>query len=472
MNVKTRFAPSPTGYLHIGGARTALFAWLYAKNKKGKFVLRIEDTDLERSTDASADSMIEGLNWLGIKSDEQHVFQSNRLDRYQELLDQMIEKGLAYYCNCSKSRLDSLREKQLASKIKPKYDNCCREKNLTKSENTLIRFANPLNGKVNFDDLVFGSITVDNAELDDLVLQRSDGMPTYNFAAAVDDYDMGITHVIRGDDHINNTPKQINILKALGFKIPKFAHLPMILNSDGKRMSKRHDAVNIMQYKDEGILPEALLNYLVRLGWSHNDQEIFSVDEMIDFFNLSNVNKASATFNKDKLLWVNKHYLQNFEKINYINELKDIVNKLGGDINSGPSLGDVLPIFAKRADTLVNLAKDCLFLYSDQIEFDKSLIDEYCISGIGKSMSDICKFLKVQKKDDWSPQDISSGIKIIVKQNSLKFPQLAQPVRIALTGGINSPGIADVIFLLGKTRAIERVELFVEKISGSGSIVQ
>ncbi len=455
MRIKTRFAPSPTGYLHVGGARTALFSWLYARNKQGKFILRVEDTDLERSTEISTTNILNGLKWLGLDWDEEPTLQSARIHRYQEILNDMVDKKLAYYCDCSKSRLSSLREQQLAEKIKPKYDNKCRERNLKSSDNTVIRFSNPLNGKVIFDDLVFGKISVDNSELDDLVLQRSDGMPTYNFAAAIDDYDMEITHVIRGDDHINNTPKQINILEALAFQVPKFAHLPMILNEDGKRMSKRHDAVNVMQYREEGILPEALLNYLVRLGWSHNDQEIFSINEMIKLFDLANVNKASATFSKDKLLWINKNYIQNFENINYINELEDIIKQIGADIKLGPPLHKILPFFAKRSETLIDFAKDCLFLYTDKIEYNSPSVSRFFTNGIQTSMNKVVDML--EGAQGWSLEEISQIIKSVIKMDSLKFPQLAQPIRIALTGDTNSPGIAEVIFLVGKERTVARI---------------
>lgn len=465
MKVRTRFAPSPTGYLHIGGARTALFAWLFARKNKGEFILRIEDTDLDRSTKESIDGILEGINWLGLSSDKKPIFQSERIQRYNEVLDILLKNKLAYYCNCDQERLRSLREEQLAQKVKPKYDNHCRDRGLTHSEETVIRFCNPLTGVVTFEDLVFGNIGISNEELDDLVLLRTDGMPTYNFAAAIDDYDMNITHVIRGDDHINNTPKQINILQALDFSIPKFAHLPMILNESGKRMSKRHDAVNVISYRDEGFLPEAMLNYLVRLGWSYGDQEIFSVDEMINLFSLSDVNKSPAVFSKTKLLWFNKNYIQKFEKINYLDTLKTTLEKLDANISIGPSLDKILPIFAKRSETLIELAEDCLFLYLDNISYDSSLIDKFFIDGIEKSISKLVERLGELDSDEWSIDNISLIIKDIIKEDGLKFPHLGKPVRLALTGGNNSPSIDQIIFLLGKERTIDRINKLIALVS-------
>jgi glutamyl-tRNA synthetase len=455
MKVKTRFAPSPTGYLHIGGARTALFAWLFARNHHGIFSLRIEDTDLERSTEMSVTGILDALKWLGLSWDQDIVYQSRRLSRYQEILDHMVSKNLAYHCNCDQHRLKTLRDEQISQKLKPKYDNYCRDKSVQKSETTVIRFRNPLNGNVVFDDLVFGQISVGNQELDDLVLQRSDGMPTYNFAVVVDDYDMGITHVIRGDDHINNTPKQINILKALNFNIPKFAHLPMILNEDGKRMSKRFDAVNVMHYKREGFLPEALLNYLVRLGWSYGDQEIFSVDQMIKHFSLSKVNTSPAIFSKDKLIWLNKYYIQDIKHINYHNELSNIYKSYGIQEVPNSTLLRVIEVFAKRSSTLQELAKSSLFLFKNDLQYNHQAIEQFFVGDIENSIEKLVELL--QDLSNWEVEEISTLVKRVVREDALKFPQLAQPLRIALTGDINSPSIDQVIFLLGKEKAISRI---------------
>ena len=310
--VRTRFAPSPTGYLHIGGVRTALFSWLYARHHGGEFVLRIEDTDRERSTQASVDAILEGMQWMGLKADEGPIYQSDRLARYREVLDQLLDQGLAYYCYCTPEELDAVREQQRAQNIKPRYNRKCRDMDDPSRPgiDPVIRFKNPLEGSVIFEDLVRGRINISNDELDDLVIARGDGMPTYNFAVVVDDMDMGITHVIRGDDHVNNTPRQVNIFNALNASLPVFAHVPMIVGSDGQRLSKRHGAVSVLEYRDQGFLPEAMRNYLLRLGWSHGDQEVFSTKEMIGLFDLGEVNRAAAAFDLDKLKWLNQHYIK------------------------------------------------------------------------------------------------------------------------------------------------------------------
>ena len=309
--IKTRFAPSPTGVLHVGGARTALFCWLFSRKTGGKFVLRIEDTDLERSTQESVQAILDGMAWLNLDHDEGPFYQTHRFDRYKEVIQLLLDQGDAYYCSCSKQRLEELREAQMAEKQKPRYDGCCRDLGLKSgdADNLVIRFKNPQQGEVSFNDQVKGEITVSNTELDDLIIARGDGSPTYNLCVVVDDMDMKITHVVRGDDHVNNTPRQINIFKALGAPAPLFAHVPMILGDDGKRLSKRHGAVGVMQYFEEGYLPEALLNYLVRLGWSHGDQEIFTQDEMVEHFELSSINRAPSVFNTEKLRWINQQYL-------------------------------------------------------------------------------------------------------------------------------------------------------------------
>ncbi|MEM8685318.1 MAG: glutamate--tRNA ligase, partial [Pseudomonadota bacterium] len=311
MTVRTRFAPSPTGVLHIGGVRTALFCYLYARRHGGEFILRIEDTDRERSTQASVDAILEGMNWLGLDHDEGPYFQMQRFDRYRQVLDEWLESGHAYYCYCTREELDAMREQQRAAGLKPRYDGRWRDKSERREGvDPVIRFRNPIEGQVVFNDAVRGMVAVDNDELDDLIIARSDGTPTYNFTVIVDDADMAISHVIRGDDHLSNTPRQINMFTALGAEPPSYAHVPMILGADGSRLSKRHGAVNVIDYREKGFLPEALLNYLVRLGWSHGDQEIFSMDEMIALFDLKDVNAAASTFNPEKLEWLNQHYIQ------------------------------------------------------------------------------------------------------------------------------------------------------------------
>ncbi|MCW8853114.1 MAG: glutamate--tRNA ligase, partial [Gammaproteobacteria bacterium] len=315
MKVRTRFAPSPTGYLHIGGARTALFSWLYAKKMGGDFILRIEDTDRERSTQEAVDAITDGMEWLGLEHDEGPFYQTQRFDRYKEVIQQLLDNDHAYYCNCSRERLDQMREQQMANKQKPKYDGCCRDKGLTAAEDTVVRFKNPQDGEVVINDHVRGRVVISNQELDDLIIERSDGAPTYNLTVVVDDWDMEISHVIRGDDHLNNTPRQINILTALGAHIPEYAHIPMINGPDGKKLSKRHGAVSVMQYHEEGYLTEAMINYLVRLGWSHGDQEIFTLDEMIEKFDIKDINKSSSSLNIEKLQWMNQQYLMSLEPV-------------------------------------------------------------------------------------------------------------------------------------------------------------
>jgi len=333
--MKSRFAPSPTGYLHIGGARTALFAWLWAKRQHGKFILRIEDTDLERSTQKSVDAILDGMRWLGLEHDEGPYYQTDRFDRYKAVIQQLLDEDKAYYCECSAERLQTLREELMAKGEKAKYDGCCQHKNLTSG---VIRFRNPAEGNVVFSDMVKGEITVNNKELDDLIIARSDGTPTYNLTVVVDDHDMEIDCVIRGDDHINNTPRQINLYQALDWTLPEFAHLPMILGGDGARLSKRHGAVSVMAYRDAGFLPEALLNYLVRLGWSHGDQEVFSIDEMITLFDLKDVNKAPGSFDQDKLLWLNQEYIKTADTQHLIDQLAWHFNEQAIGISSGPDI--------------------------------------------------------------------------------------------------------------------------------------
>ena len=364
MTIKTRFAPSPTGYLHVGGARTALFSWLYAKKQGGKFILRIEDTDLERSTQESVDAIFDGMNWLGLSHDEGPFYQTQRFDRYKDITKQLLDQGDAYHCTCSREELDQLREQQKANKEKPRYNGKCRD---ASHSTGVIRFKNPVDGEVVIHDLVKGDIVVANKELDDLIIARSDGTPTYNLTVVVDDMDMGISHVIRGDDHINNTPRQINILNALGAELPKYAHVPMILGSDGARLSKRHGAVSVMQYRDDGYLPDALLNYLVRLGWSYGDQEIFSVDEMIKLFDLEDCNVSASTFNPEKLLWLNHQYIMNSDPAHVAKHLEWHMKQQGLDLTNGPALIEIVKAQRERSKTLIEMAQSSHYFYQ---EFD------------------------------------------------------------------------------------------------------
>ncbi|MBL4852529.1 MAG: glutamate--tRNA ligase, partial [Gammaproteobacteria bacterium] len=368
--IKTRFAPSPTGYLHVGGARTALYAWLYARHHGGQFVLRIEDTDRERSTPESVQAILDGMAWLGLDYDEGPYYQTERMDRYQEVIDQLIDQGDAYRCYCSKQRLDNLRAEQMANKQKPRYDGCCRDlPEISQGAAPeagaphVIRFRNPTEGAVSFDDKIRGIISFNNQELDDLIIARTDGTPTYNLTVVVDDADMGITHVVRGDDHINNTPRQINILKALNADVPHYAHLPMILGDDGKRLSKRHGAVSVMQYRDDGYLPDALLNYLVRLGWSHGDQEVFSKDEMVELFDLTSVSKSAAAFNTSKLQWFNQHYIKAGDLDDTAERLAFHFKQQGIDTSAGPALIDLVAAQRERAKTLLEMAENSRFFF-------------------------------------------------------------------------------------------------------------
>lgn len=372
MKIKTRFAPSPTGYLHVGGARTALYSWLFARNHGGEFVLRIEDTDLERSTPEAIEAIMDGMNWLSLEWDEGPYFQTKRFDRYNAVIDQMLEEGTAYKCYCSKERLEALREEQMAKGEKPRYDGRCRHshEHHADDEPCVVRFANPQEGSVVFDDQIRGPIEFSNQELDDLIIRRTDGSPTYNFCVVVDDWDMEITHVIRGEDHINNTPRQINILKALKAPVPVYAHVSMINGDDGKKLSKRHGAVSVMQYRDDGYLPEALLNYLVRLGWSHGDQEIFTREEMIKYFTLNAVSKSASAFNTDKLLWLNHHYINALPPEYVATHLQWHIEQENIDTRNGPQLAELVKLLGERCKTLKEMAQSCRYFYEDFAEFD------------------------------------------------------------------------------------------------------
>ncbi|MCO6524177.1 MAG: glutamate--tRNA ligase, partial [Candidatus Schmidhempelia sp.] len=375
MKVKTRFAPSPTGYLHVGGARTALYSWLYARHTQGSFVLRIEDTDLERSTPEAIKAIMDGMNWLDLAWDEGPFYQTKRFDRYLQVIDKMVEKGTAYRCYCSKERLDAMREAQIARGEKTRYDGHCRcdavQKAHTAAEPHVVRFANPQDGSVIFNDLIRGPIEIANKELDDLIIRRTDGSPTYNFCVVIDDWDMEITHVIRGEDHINNTPRQINILKALSAPIPQYAHVSMILGDDGQKLSKRHGAVSVMQYRDDGYLPEALLNYLVRLGWSHGDQEIFSLEEMINYFSLDAINKSASAFNTEKLLWLNHHYIMHSDADYVAQHLMWHMQQQNYALDNGPDLITIVELFGERCKTLKEMAESCRYCYQDFTKFDQ-----------------------------------------------------------------------------------------------------
>jgi len=449
--MKSRFAPSPTGYLHIGGARTALFAWLWAKRQHGKFILRIEDTDLERSTQKSVDAILDGMRWLGLEHDEGPYYQTDRFDRYKAVIQQLLDEDKAYYCECSAERLQTLREELMAKGEKAKYDGCCQHKNLTSG---VIRFRNPAEGNVVFSDMVKGEITVNNKELDDLIIARSDG---------TDDHDMEIDCVIRGDDHINNTPRQINLYQALDWTLPEFAHLPMILGGDGARLSKRHGAVSVMAYRDAGFLPEALLNYLVRLGWSHGDQEVFSIDEMITLFDLKDVNKAPGSFDQDKLLWLNQEYIKTADTQHLIDQLAWHLNEQAIDISSGPDITKVIDALRERCKTLVEMAESMKMFYQDFKSFDEKAASKQFKPAAEPIITAL--IVKYSELEDWSSEAIHDIVKQVCDEQEIGFGKVGQPFRLALSGTGNAGSIDTVAELVGKNRTIERLNMALDYIT-------
>ena len=462
MTTTTRFAPSPTGYLHVGGARTALFSWLYARKHGGQFVLRIEDTDLERSTAESVNAILEGMTWLGLEYDQGPFYQTDRFDRYNEVIQQLMDQGLAYRCNCSKERLDELRDEAMKRKAKPRYDGRCRHGDVDPNEPHVIRFANPEDGVVVVDDLVRGRVAFQNAELDDLIIKRTDGSPTYNLTVVVDDMDMNINVVIRGDDHLNNTPRQINILRALGQEPPKYAHVPMILGDDGARLSKRHGAASVIQYRDEGFLPEALLNYLVRLGWSHGDQEVFSLDEMIELFDIDAVNKAASTFNTEKLLWLNQHYIKSSDPARIAHLLSPHMGKLGIDPSEGPDLVDVVRAQQERAKTLVEMAEISAFIYKEFDEYDEKAAKKN-LRPVAREPLEKC-LEALMGLEEWTRENLHKLVEDVSEALELKMGKVAQPLRVAVVGRAASPGIDDTLYLVGKDATLRRIQRALEYI--------
>lgn len=456
MSTKTRFAPSPTGYLHVGGARTALFSWLHARKHGGKYVLRIEDTDLQRSTAESINAILEAMTWLGLDYDEGPFYQTKRFDRYNEVIDELLEKGLAYRCNCSRERLDELREGQMQRKEKPRYDGHCRGRSVLDDAPHVIRFRNPPEGSVIIDDQVRGKIVFQNDELDDLIIRRTDGSPTYNLTVVVDDLDMGITDVIRGDDHVNNTPRQVNILQALGKTPPRYAHVPMILGDDGSRLSKRHGAVSVMEYRNQGILPEALLNYLVRLGWSHGDEELFTLDQMVELFDIGDVNKAASAFNTEKLLWINQHYIKKADPAHLARLLSPHMGELGIDPASGPDLVEVVRAQQERAQTLVEMAEISAFFYRDYEAFEEKAAKKHL-------RAVALEPLRVMREqlagiDDWAGETLHQAVIDVSESLELKMGKVAQPLRVAVVGRAASPGIDVTLELVGKDASLRRID--------------
>ena len=458
MTIRTRFAPSPTGYLHVGGARTALFSWLYARRHGGVFVLRIEDTDLERSTAESVNAILEGMTWLGLEYDEGPFFQTRRFDRYREVTQQLLKDGKAYHCYCSKERLETLRTEQLARKEKPRYDGRCRNgvANPPADVPPVVRFKNPQDGAVVVEDLIRGRVVVQNNELDDLIIARADGTPTYNFTVVVDDMDMRISHVIRGDDHLNNTPRQLNLFKALDVTPPVYAHVPMILGPDGARLSKRHGAVSVMQYREDGYLPEALLNYLVRLGWSHGDQEIFSVEEMVKLFDITAVHSAAASFDPQKLLWLNQHYIKTSDPKHIAHHLSWHLGRLGIDPATGPDLIEVVKAQRERAKTLVEMAQNSTFFYKDFAAYNEKDAAKNLKSESLAPLTTLRE--RLAELALWTAEAIHEAVTGTAEAQGLKLGRLAQPLRVAVAGRAVSPPIDVTLALTGREKTLQRLD--------------
>ncbi len=452
----TRFPPSPTGYLHIGGARTALYSWLHARQHDGRFVLRIEDTDLERSTPESVQAILDGMEWLGLDYDEGPYYQTQRFDRYREVVEQLLAEDQAYHCACSKERLDEMREQQRAAGTKPKYDGRCRYLGLSPSEDTVVRFKNPLEGDVVIPDLVKGNIVISNTELDDLIIARRDDVPTYNLTVVVDDVDMGITHVIRGDDHINNTPRQINILKALGVDLPAYAHVPMILGADGSRLSKRHGAVSVMQYRDDGFLPEALLCYLVRLGWSHGDQELFSRHDMLSLFRVEDVSRSASTFNPEKLLWVNQEFIKAMDGECLLQASEWHFEQAGVGVDDVAYAAQVLDLIKERCKTLLDVVSQSAYFFARDIVYDEAQMRKQIKPGTVEIVSKLIE--RLGNIEQWQAENIQAAVQATVDEFEVGFAKVAQPVRIAVTGGTNSPSIDQTLELLGAERSLQRLK--------------
>jgi glutamyl-tRNA synthetase len=457
MTVVTRFAPSPTGMLHIGGARTALFSWLYARHHAGRFILRVEDTDRERSTEEAVRVILDGMRWLELQADEGPYFQTERYARYREVLQQMLAGGVAYRCYCTREELESMRLQQLARKEKPRYDGRCRGRTEPRAGvEPVIRFSNPLDGEVLVEDQVHGRVVFQNAELDDLIIARSDGNPTYNFCVVVDDMDMGVTHVIRGDDHLNNTPRQMNMLLALGATPPIYAHVPMILGTDGAKLSKRHGAVSVLQYQEEGYLPDALLNYLVRLGWSHGDQEVFTREEMIAAFDIKDVNRAAAAFDPDKLLWLNQQHMMRAPVGALASGLRSQLAALGVSVQDDRLLEGVINAQRERARTLKEMAANSLFFFVDFEHYDEKAAKKNLTPDTAPLLQVLLEGLR--SLAEWNAGAIHEVINAVANRYGVGLGKVAQPLRVAVSGGAVSPPIDITVALLGRERVCSRIE--------------
>jgi glutamyl-tRNA synthetase len=459
MTVRTRFAPSPTGYLHLGGARTALFAWAYARRFGGTFILRIEDTDLERSTPEAVQAILDGMQWLGLHHDEGPFYQMRRMDRYREVIGQMLTAGTAYHCYSSPEEVEAMRERQRAAGDKPRYDGTWRPESgktlppVPEGRKPVVRFKNPLDGDVTWDDAVKGPITIANREMDDLVIARPDGTPTYNFCVVVDDWDMQITHVIRGDDHVNNTPRQINILKALGATLPVYGHVPMILGADGEKLPKRHGAVSVMDYPAQGYLPEAMLNYLARLGWSHGDEEIFSMEQFCGWFDLDHLSKSPAQFNPEKLAWVNNHYIRQADNARLDGLVRPLMEQEGAQFADVPDLHAVIALMKERINTINELAAAAMLFYRPPTP-DAALLAQHVNEAVKPALA---QYARQCKTVAWNRAALSVMLKEILAAHKLKMPQLAMPLRLILTGQLQTPSIDAVVELFGRETVLARL---------------
>jgi len=461
--IRTRFAPSPTGYLHVGGARTALYSWAYARRNQGVFVLRIEDTDLERSTPEAVQAILDGMKWLGLDHDEGPFYQMKRMERYREVIGQMLAAGTAYYCYSSREELDAMRERAMAAGQKPRYDGTWRPEPgktlpaVPEGVQPVVRFRNPVDGEVSWNDVVKGTITISNRELDDLIIARPDGTPTYNFCVVVDDWDMGITHVIRGDDHVNNTPRQINILAALGATLPLYGHLPMILDGEGKKLSKRTGAASVTEFEDMGYLPETMLNYLARLGWAHGDDEVFSTAQFCEWFDLDHLTSSAARFDMDKLNWLNNHYIKEAGLDRLEGLVRPRLDALGAQFDGAPALQTVIAMLRERAHTTKELAEAAILFYR-QPEPAADLLAQHMTDAIKPALA---QFAEACKGVEWSKAAISAAIKEVLAAHKIKMPQLAMPLRLALTGQLQTPAIDAVIELFGREIVLARLAKYV-----------
>ncbi|HHF3795365.1 TPA: glutamate--tRNA ligase [Haemophilus influenzae] len=468
VKVRTRFAPSPTGYLHVGGARTALYSWLYAKHNNGEFVLRIEDTDLERSTPEATAAIIEGMAWLNLPWEHGPYYQTKRFDRYNQVIDEMIEQGLAYRCYCTKDRLEELRHTQEQNKEKPRYDRHCLHDHIrSPDEPHVVRFKNPTEGSVVFDDAVRGRIEISNSELDDLIIRRTDGSPTYNFCVVVDDWDMGITHVVRGEDHINNTPRQINILKAIGAPIPTYAHVSMINGDDGQKLSKRHGAVSVMQYRDDGYLPEALINYLVRLGWGHGDQEIFSREEMINYFELDHVSKSASAFNTEKLQWLNQHYIRELPPEYVAKHLEWHYKDQGIDTTNGPALTEIVSMLAERCKTLKEMASSSHYFFEEFETFDEAAAKKHFKGNAAEALAKVKE--KLTALSSWDLHSTHEAIEQTAAELEVGMGKVGMPLRVAVTGSGQSPSMDVTLVGIGRDRVLARIQRAIDFINAQNA---